>query len=392
MKINTTLQSAALILLLVLISSIASASITETRITTCGNGTNPAIYDNNVVWQDACNGNSAIYVLDTSTNKETKFTDESTQFNPSIYSNRIVWNEYPGINAGTIYMYNLSNHKETSLFSGDLDIPIIYGNIAIVNSEVGVLIYDLCTKQKTQIYDHAGWSTSNPAIYGNDIVWEGHPDEDGISDIYMYDLSTRKESKISNSGKASNPSIYGNKIVWADERNGNYDIYMCDLSTKRETQITTNSSDSINPVIYGDNLVWQDNQNGNWNIYAFNLVTHQEIHTTEKADQVDPAIYSNKIAWTDYRSGKPDIYKGIISYLPVASFIASSTHGKHSLNVQFTDKSTDAYYWHWKFGDGSTSTLKNPLHKYTKTGKYTVSLKATNAMGCNTKTKSITVT
>ena len=50
------------------------------------------------------------------------------------------------------------------------------------------------------------------------------------------------------------PEIYSNRIVWSDNRNGNWDIYMYDLSTKKETQITTNSSDSETPVIYGNSI------------------------------------------------------------------------------------------------------------------------------------------
>ena len=42
--------------------------------------------------------------------------------------------------------------------------------------------------------------------------------------------------------------------------------------------------------------------------------------------------------------------------------------------------------WSWTFGDGSTSTAQNPSHTYTTTGIYTVSLKATNASGNNTRT------
>ncbi len=187
--------------------------------------------------------------------------------------------------------------------------------------------------------------------------------------------------------------IYGNRIVYDTNRNGNRDIYMYDLSTNKETQITTNKSDQQSPAIYGNTIVWQDNRNGNWDIYAYDLITHQQIHTTDKSDQMDPAIYGNKVVWTDSRSGKPDIYMGTISYLPVAAFSASPTTVKHGLNVQFSDKSTDAYYWSWDFGDKSTSTLPSPLHKYTKAGKYSVTLKVKNAAGSNTvkKTNYITV-
>jgi len=385
--------STAVILFLILVSSTASASFTETRISTSGKAANPSISGNTVVWQDIRNGNSAIYMLDTLTKKEIHITDKSNQTNPMIYGNSVVWYEYPGINGPTIYAYDLSSHKETPTFLGDLGTPVIYGNKIVVDSEVGILMYDLSSKKITQIYERNGWEAINPAIDGNNIVWEGNPGEDGIIDIYMYDLTTHKETQISHSGTGENPAVYGNKVVWQDNRNGNYEIYMYDLSTKKETQITSNKFDQVAPVIYGNSIVWQDNRNGNWQIYAYDLVTHQQIHTTDKSDQTDPAIYSNKVVWTDSRSGKPDIYMGTISFLPVASFSASPITGNHPLNVQFTDKSTDAYYWSWDFGDKSTSTLPSPTHKYSKAGKYAVTLTVKNAAGSNSmkKTNYITV-
>ena len=58
-----------------------------------------------------------------------------------------------------------------------------------------------------------------------------------------------------------------------------------------------------------------------------------------------------------------------------------------------SDKSTDAYYWSWNFGDKSTSKDQSPVHKYTKAGKYTVTMTVKNAAGSNTakKTNYITV-
>jgi YVTN family beta-propeller protein len=74
---------------------------------------------------------------------------------------------------------------------------------------------------------------------------------------------------------------------------------------------------------------------------------------------------------------------------PVASFSASPTSGKAPLKVTFTDKSTNIpASWKWSFGDGKTSTVKNPVHTYSKAGKYTVSLTVKNAAGSNTKTVS----
>jgi PKD repeat protein len=59
------------------------------------------------------------------------------------------------------------------------------------------------------------------------------------------------------------------------------------------------------------------------------------------------------------------------------------------LKVAFTDKSTGVpTSWNWNFGDGTSSTEKNPTHTYSKPGTYAVTLTATNAAGSNTATKS----
>lgn len=72
---------------------------------------------------------------------------------------------------------------------------------------------------------------------------------------------------------------------------------------------------------------------------------------------------------------------------PVSSFIASDTLSC-SGSVTFTDKSQNVpTSWNWNFGDGATSTSQNPVHSYTASGTYTVSLKVINGNGNNTLTK-----
>lgn len=80
---------------------------------------------------------------------------------------------------------------------------------------------------------------------------------------------------------------------------------------------------------------------------------------------------------------------------PVAAFSGTPTSGYYPLTVAFTDASTNnPTSWSWTFGDGGTSTLKNPSHTYTAAGTYTVVLTATNAYGSDSETKTgyITVT
>lgn len=60
--------------------------------------------------------------------------------------------------------------------------------------------------------------------------------------------------------------------------------------------------------------------------------------------------------------------------------------GCSPLVVNFSDASTgNPTIWFWDFGNGATSTLKNPSTTYFIPGKYTVSLTVTNAAGVNTK-------
>ncbi|MEW6212237.1 MAG: PKD domain-containing protein [Acidobacteriota bacterium] len=72
---------------------------------------------------------------------------------------------------------------------------------------------------------------------------------------------------------------------------------------------------------------------------------------------------------------------------PVADFSASPVSGNAPLTVQFTDLSTAATAWQWDFGDGGSSTQKNPSHTYQNAGSYSVVLTASNAAGMSVKTR-----
>ncbi len=51
--------------------------------------------------------------------------------------------------------------------------------------------------------------------------------------------------------------------------------------------------------------------------------------------------------------------------------------------VQFTSTSSGAQTFLWNFGDGNTSTDENPVHTYTTTGPFTVTLTVFNPGSCN---------
>jgi gliding motility-associated-like protein len=56
--------------------------------------------------------------------------------------------------------------------------------------------------------------------------------------------------------------------------------------------------------------------------------------------------------------------------------------------VQFNDATLgQVIAWEWDFGDGTKSNEQNPMHTYTKTGKYTISLKTFDELGCVSDTE-----
>ena len=69
---------------------------------------------------------------------------------------------------------------------------------------------------------------------------------------------------------------------------------------------------------------------------------------------------------------------------PTANFSANTTNTCSGV-VQFNDLSLNGPTgWSWDFGDGGTSTLQNPVHTYTASGQYTVTLVASNGNGNDT--------
>nr|BAL58743.1 hypothetical protein HGMM_OP2C291 [Candidatus Acetothermum autotrophicum] len=71
---------------------------------------------------------------------------------------------------------------------------------------------------------------------------------------------------------------------------------------------------------------------------------------------------------------------------PTADFVASPTDGEVPLTVQFTNRSTgEITSYLWDFGDGSTSTEKDPTYTYRNAGTFTVKLTVKGPGGEDTK-------
>jgi len=136
-------------------------------------------------------------------------------------------------------------------------------------------MYDLSLSSEIPLPKNDSWQGAY-AIHEDKLVIF-HSEDQKTTDIYLHDLSTQQETKITTGRFATSPAMYGDRIVWMGNPYDtvNYNIYIYDFSTKKETQITT-SGTAFDPIIYGDTIVWQDRQ---WkddhsetdNIYICNL-------------------------------------------------------------------------------------------------------------------------
>src|SRR4030095_10594661 len=71
----------------------------------------------------------------------------------------------------------------------------------------------------------------------------------------------------------------------------------------------------------------------------------------------------------------------------IASFNPDTLSGEAPLTVTFGNNSTGASTYSWDFGDGNTDNATSPTNTYTDQGNYTVTLIATNNLGCSDTAK-----
>ncbi|MDR2835475.1 MAG: gliding motility-associated C-terminal domain-containing protein [Bacteroidales bacterium] len=77
------------------------------------------------------------------------------------------------------------------------------------------------------------------------------------------------------------------------------------------------------------------------------------------------------------------IYPILVFPIPDAEFKVNSTLvDMLDPTVEFYDYSKNGYYYNWTFGDGKSSTERNPIHTYSEIGDYEVILKITTMYGC----------
>ncbi len=113
----------------------------------------------------------------------------------------------------------------------------------------------------------------------------------------------------------------------------------------------------------------------------------------------DHGAFDVSLTATNIGGSKTFLSKAAVTTASAVSFSASPAAGNAPLTVKFTDTSKvpnlgsdPVQYWNWDFGDGTTTSVKDPSNVYRQPGVYTVTLAVSTTSRLYTGTAKQTVT
>lgn len=147
---------------------------------------------------------------------------------------------------------------------------------------------------------------------------------------------------------------------------------------------------SSTSLCLGDTVYFYNSSNGNgatltgytWNFGDGSSTSSQvsPYHVFLSAGTYPVVLTANTANCTD-----DSIRTITVNPAPVAAFSTTTTNGCGALTVNFSNTTTGSPVYTWDFGDGSpTSSATAPVHTYTSTGTYTVTLIATQGSCADT--------
>lgn len=166
---------------------------------------------------------------------------------------------------------------------------------------------------------------------------------------------------------------YPNFIEAADTLNADF---ISDVQSSCNAPLTVNFTNTSTPAT-GLNFRWD-----------FGTGSGSQSKDPRKNYTTDGVYDVQLIATNSFGCADTIIKPAYIAIEPlVADFTSDVTSGCVGTPVSFTDLSTsNPNTWAWDFGDGTTDTIKNPVHVYNTAGTYTVRMFAANSGSCNDST------
>lgn len=375
-----------------------------------GNGImawNPDLGDGTIVWEDNREGSFDIFLKNTTSGEEvllTPDTDGTDQSNPKISGDMVVWQSLnPDTYAHDIYLHSLIDGNTTLITPGmegtDERHPAIDGNYVVyqgMNPDTwanDIFLFNISSGETILLTPGTEeYYEEYPDIHDGKIVWVGQNPDDFMYDLYLYDMQTgsaRLVERCNNQTDPGLPAIYRNRIVWQqpDPVTEYSDIYMVTLGVESPQLVAHFSADtSLGGVPLQVNFTDSSSGNPSGWLWDFGDGTTSAEQNPEHT-YTTPGTYDvSLIIHTPLqRSGMRIPGYIFAGSPPVPDFTVDRHEGVVPLHVCFEDQSTgspEAYFW--DFGDGTTSTEKNPEHTYTLPGNYKVEFTSGNTYGNTT--------
>lgn len=318
----------------------------------------PSIYENKIVWasvdrkqmeqqprpQNADLLNWDIFLLDLETNQIQQLTtEEHSQRSPQIYGDTVVWldtrnqrlDQHPP--PLDVYALDLKTNIETRITSNTTVEG--YTNLAISGS---LVVWTDMRHADAGVITHP----SNASDYNNEI--------------YVYDLVTKQERRITNSPlNDHNPDIDGNRVVWLRQEDYTKgDIFLYNLGTDNETPMRSENWATGIPSIYGEQIVWTDARASKGNInndvilngqiggtvfFLYDLQTLNRIQLTtgeEGKVRLSPVIYQDFVVYEWSRGIGPLVYTMYLDYREPKRISVTSARIEHGKEITFSGGST----------------------------------------------------
>lgn len=378
-----------------------------------GNGSvawEPDLDEEAIVWAGNLYGSNDIFYKNLITGNETLLTPDTPdtdQSNPVISGNWVAWET---LNPNT-YMYDICLYSLQS------------GNVILINPESEY------TDEKS------------PALDGEYLVYQGMNPDTGLFDIFLYNISSGGVTLLTPGTEVTNdeyPVISDGKVVWVGQEDPvdlSTELYLYDIDTATTWLLERDISDTDPgiPAIYHDRIMWQqpDPESEYSDIYMMTLGIDSLPLLADFSTDITTGVSPVTVNFTDNSSGSPlgwlwDFGDGMSSidqnpmhiyttpgvfdvsliihtpfqrvgklaagYFysgspPTPDFSFDRYEGLAPFTVRFTDKSSGSpTTFHWDFGDGTSSSDRNPDHTFTSPGLYNVILTSGNEFGNATTT------
>ena len=130
------------------------------------------------------------------------------------------------------------------------------------------------------------------------------------------------------------------------------------------------------------------NRWGDYSLTAADPANGLDLWTIQEYSAVPPQ--PAPVSWWGTWWGRIAPDSGPAVPMPQADFSGQET-AVAGEPAAFRDSSSGATGWFWNFGDGGTSTEKDPVHAFRRSGVFTVLLTAVNQTGAATASRQVTV-